>query len=97
MASIQIRLDMTRIACALEEYYLDHRQYPESLEALDAGLPRDVMSGEPYHYERTSDGRFRLWSTGPNKTSDRDKWTFKKDNPNHVDNTVDDIVWSYGQ
>ena len=65
---------MGAIACALERHHLAHGRYPESL--LDLGpatlksLPDDWMSGQPFHYRRTEDGRFELWSVGPDGKDD---------------------------
>jgi hypothetical protein len=62
------------VACALERHHLAHGRYPESL--LDLGpttlkaLPDDWMSGQPFHYRRTEDGRFELWSVGPDGKDD---------------------------
>ncbi len=61
-------------ACALERHWLARGNYPESLAALAPELaklvPLDPMSGQPFHYERTADGRFRLWSVGWNGKDD---------------------------
>ena len=62
------------VACALERHHRAHGRYPESL--LDLGpatlkaLPDDWMSGQPFHYRRTEDGRFELWSVGPDGKDD---------------------------
>jgi len=57
------------VACALERHHRAHGRYPESLSELDSAtrkaLPDDWMSGQPFHYRRTQDGRFELWSVGP--------------------------------
>lgn len=60
-------------ACALERHRLARGSYPESLAALApefGPLPTDPMSGQPFRYERTADGRFRLWSLGWNGKDD---------------------------
>ena len=60
-------------ACALERHWLARGSYPESLAALApefGPLPPDPMSGQPFRYERTADGRFRLWSLGWNGKDD---------------------------
>lgn len=62
------------VACALERHQRAHGRYPESL--LDLGpatlkaLPDDWMSGQPFHYRRTENGRFELWSVGPDGKDD---------------------------
>ncbi|MSU27068.1 MAG: hypothetical protein EXS27_04015 [Pedosphaera sp.] len=60
-------------ACALERHRLARGSYPESLAALApefGPLPADPMNGQPFHYERTADGRFSLWSVGWNGKDD---------------------------
>lgn len=61
-------------ACALERHRLARGSYPESLAALAPEfakqVPLDPMSGQPFRYERTADGRFRLWSIGWNGKDD---------------------------
>jgi hypothetical protein len=65
---------MATIACALERYRLAHGTYPASLEDLVPGflatIPTDWMSGDPFHYRKTDDGWFRLWSIGPDGKDD---------------------------
>jgi hypothetical protein len=62
------------VACALERYHGAHGRYPESLSDLGPAtlkaLPDDWMSGQPFHYRRTEDGRFELWSVGPDGKDD---------------------------
>ncbi len=70
----QVRVDETRIACALERYHLAHGIYPGSLDALipaciDA-VPHDIMNGQPYHYQLRDNGMFLLYSVGWNQTDD---------------------------
>ncbi|EDY21983.1 hypothetical protein CfE428DRAFT_0108 [Chthoniobacter flavus Ellin428] len=64
----QTLLDETRLGCALERCRLAQGSYPPSLDALAPSelfaLPRDVMNGEPLHYEVDADGGYRLWSVG---------------------------------
>lgn len=60
-------------ACALERHRLARGSYPESLAALApefGPLPPDPMNGQPFRYERTADGYFRLWSIGWNGKDD---------------------------
>ena len=65
---------MAVIACALERHRLAHGTYPATLGELAPAylttIPTDWMSGEPFHYQRTEDGRFRLWSVGPDGKDD---------------------------
>ncbi len=68
----QSRLDQTRLALALETQKRTTGSYPETLDALapafPGGLPHDVSTGQPYHYQKTPDGSFRLWGTGIDQT-----------------------------
>ena len=65
----------TATACALERYWIQKRQYPESLSALVPEFlptpPIDPMDGQPLRYERTPNGQFRLWSIGDDGKDDR--------------------------
>jgi hypothetical protein len=73
-AYFQAHIDMARIACRLERYRLAHGTYPESLDALvpayGAGLPHDVVSGQPYIYRLEKDGNYLLYSVGWNQKDD---------------------------
>ncbi len=73
-AYAQDRVAQARIAIALERYYLDHKEYPDSLAALPpkylAELPRQILNEEPMHYRRTGKGAFELWSNGWNGVDD---------------------------
>ena len=69
----QVFTHLAIAACALERHRLARGSYPESLAALApefGPLPPDPMSGQPFRYERTADGRFRLWSVGWNGKDD---------------------------
>lgn len=91
----QACVDMARISCALEKYYLQQHRYPATLEALGDSLPHDVMTGVPYHYQLTSGGRYKLWSVGWNETDDGGKWFLKKGNDHLINEKAGDWVWSY--
>jgi hypothetical protein len=96
-AEIQVLIDETRIACALERYRLAHGVYPDSLDALapayiDA-LPHDIMNGGPYHYRLRADGTFLLYSVGWNQTDDGGKVVYQKDYPERLDYQQGDWVW----
>lgn len=66
---------MAIVACALERHRLAHGTYPAALGELVpaylAVVPNDWMNGQPFHYERTNDGWFRLWSVGANGKDDK--------------------------
>ncbi len=73
-AAAQVESDEAALACALERYRLANGQFPERLDALMprfmAHLPNDVITGQPYKYRRTADGRFVLYSVGWNEKDD---------------------------
>ena len=96
----QVWIDEARIACALERYRLAHGVYPNSLDALAptyiGELPRDVINGEPYHYQLRADGTFLLYSVGWNQTDDGGKAFYEDHNDAHqkvVDYSRGDWVW----
>lgn len=61
-------------ACALERYYLAHGNYPAKLDELVPTFLRapaiDPMTGQPFHYHRTPDGWFLLYSVGEDGKDD---------------------------
>lgn len=61
-------------ACALEAYYVDHKEYPVALTALVPTLLPNVpldLDGQPIRYAADpSNGRYRLWSVGLNGVDD---------------------------
>jgi hypothetical protein len=73
-ANGQVAIDQAMLACALERHRLAHKEFPETLDALVpefiSQLPHDVITGEPYKYRRTDDGKFMLASVGWNETDD---------------------------
>jgi hypothetical protein len=62
------------VACALERYHLKHGVFPDKLDDLvPAFLPApalDPMNNKPFHYQRTDDGWFRLYSVGADGKDD---------------------------
>lgn len=93
-ASSAVRIDQTRIACALERHRLLHGAYPETLDALTPyflpSLPLDPWSGAPYHYRRTEAGSFLLYSVGKNRVDDDGHLDPKKNEQQQPD-----AVWLY--
>ena len=73
-ARSQTTVHLAITACALERYRLAHGSYPEKLDALTpAFLPKpvlDPMTAQPFHYRRTDDGWFRLYSIGEDGKDD---------------------------
>ena len=66
----QTVMELTRVACALERYYLAQGNYPDKLEALAPQwlpkLPNDPMSGQAFHYQKESAKKYVLYSVGAN-------------------------------
>ncbi len=64
-------------ACALERWYLQHHAYPTTLQELVPAflpvVPADPMDNRPMRYALTDDGRYMLWSIGPDGKDDRGK------------------------
>jgi hypothetical protein len=93
-AAAQTAFNQAAIACALERYRLANGHFPEAFEALApkfiSRLPNDVLTGEPYNYRLTADGRFVLYSIG---------WDEKDDGGvpgRHLfDDEQGDWVWTY--
>jgi hypothetical protein len=93
---IQTLARMGVIACALERYRLAHGEYPKTLDELKpaylAAVPTDWMSDDPFHYQKTEDGWFRLWSVGPDGKDDGGVYrTVKQDGKT----PSDDLDWSW--
>jgi len=87
-------------ACALGRHWLARGSYPESLGALApefGPLPPDPMSGQPFRYERTADGRFRLWSLGWNGKDDGGTVAMREPAKREVDFEQGDWVWPVPQ
>ncbi len=97
IASVQVSIDLARVACALERYHLAHGEYPETLDALTPQfiekLPHDIINGQPLHYRRTEAGQFVLYSVGWNETDDGGQVAFTKSGS--VDREKGDWVWQY--
>ena len=68
------RISMAGVVCALERCKAEQGEYPEKLETLlpkfAPTLPTDIYTGQPFHYRRTADGQFMLYSFGPNEKDD---------------------------
>lgn len=57
------------IACALELHFLKHGSYPPKLADL-ANTSVTAFDGTPMHYCTSTDGRYRLWHSGPDGQDD---------------------------
>ena len=66
---------MAAVGCALERYHLKHGAFPEKLDDLAPAffnaVPLDPMVNQPFHYQRTDDGWFQLYSVGLNGQDDK--------------------------
>jgi hypothetical protein len=75
-----------------------HGSYPASLSQIDSSImpkvPLDLFARAPFHYKLYPDGRFQLYSVGPNRTDDGGKIEFNKSG-NAVDIKKGDWVWEY--
>lgn len=93
-AAAQTAFNQAAIACALERYRLANGDFPEKLDVLAPrfipALPNDALTGEPYKYRLTEDGRFVLYSVGWDEKDDGGvpgKWLFG--------DQEGDWVWEY--
>lgn len=97
-AFTQSSLDRARLACALERHRLAEGGYPATLDALTPRfikhLPSDIINGQPFHYQRTADGRFLLYSVGWNGRDDAGTVVRRKDRIYAtLDKNQGDWVW----
>jgi hypothetical protein len=73
-AFAQDAVNMARIACALEQYRIESKNYPTKLDSLVPrflnAVPHDVIDGHPFKYYPTNEDRFILYSVGWNKTNE---------------------------
>ena len=68
------RYRLVLIGFALTVHQREHGEFPETLDALVPDplddLPLDPHTGQPFIYQRTDDGGFRLYSVGENLQDD---------------------------
>lgn len=90
---VQTHLNLAITACALERYFLNHQDYPDSLEELVPAyletIPIDHADNQPLRYRRTDDGRYRVYSVGSNFEDDGGRFA-----ENFASNKGD-WVWCY--
>jgi hypothetical protein len=88
---------MASTACALERHRITHGTYPELLQQIDPAImptpPLDLFATKPFHYKLLSDGRFQLYSIGPNMKDDGGTIVITK--TEGVDTDQGDWVWEY--
>lgn len=80
------------IACALERYRLQKKEYPLSIEVSGVrefeDLPLDPFAeNRPFHYERLTPQSHRLWSIGPDRENQNAVQTVP------AKGETDDIIW----
>jgi type II secretory pathway pseudopilin PulG len=94
----QTRVNLALVACALERHRLAHGEYPATLAARApeflAQLPHDLIGGAPLKYQRTTDGKFLLYSIGWNETDDGGKISRDKDGKVNASALDGDWVWA---
>lgn len=98
-------VQMMRTACSLEAFYQVHGKYPGTLTELtdENGTPvpvaLDPMTNSPVSYQRTEDGRYRLWMTGPDMEDDGGARALDPKNPERTKlyepDYEGDWVWDY--
>jgi hypothetical protein len=95
----QANVGVVRTAIALERFKLAHGKYPAALTelvpSLLAKVPQDPFSGDALIYRQTSDGRFLVYSVGPNGKDDRGMLASKPESREKAKDPADDIAWAY--
>jgi hypothetical protein len=65
---------MAVLSCALERFHIEKGKYPDSLDDLKSEflptLPLDPCNGMQFVYKSTQDGRYSLYSVGPDGEDD---------------------------
>ncbi|MED5470125.1 MAG: hypothetical protein VX577_00145, partial [Verrucomicrobiota bacterium] len=94
IGEMQNLVNQARIACALEVHYLKEGKYPDTLAELGQDLPRDVFTGEMYHYLAEGEGRYRIYGGDWDLNGDGGKVSNKllqKNNDNYPESL--DVIW----
>ncbi len=102
-ARTQTACEEAEVSCALERYFLDHRLYPDGLDALTPvyldRVPHDLIDGKPMRYRRTGDGRYLLYGVGWNGRDDGGTIAWQRASsggfPARPDDKEGDWVWQY--
>lgn len=73
-ARMETAVQLAIVACGLERYRLAHGSYPETLGQISGSsfgpVPNDPMVNQSFHYQRTTDGWYQLYSVGLNGKDD---------------------------
>jgi hypothetical protein len=59
----EVQADMMAVQLAVETYYSENMEYPESLNNIETSIKTEIY-GEKVHYKRTDEG-YELWITLP--------------------------------
>ena len=98
-AATSVRLDQALMACALEQYHLQHKTYPDHLTQLVPShlpsIPTDLYDGKPMRYAPSKTGRYRLWSIGPDGIDNGGIETNPDPSPLKTSKDLGDLIWSY--
>ena len=98
VARAQAAVDEAVTACALERNFSERKAYPDKLDALVPTfldyLPTDVVDGAPLRYQRTPEGRYRLWEVGWNGTDEGGVTAWEK-GLTRTDDKRGDWAWQY--
>lgn len=85
------RIDLARVAIALEIYRREHDAYPDTLASLAPQyidtIPPDFVTGDPLHYRIKTDGTPMIYSVGLNETDENGLLKF--------DRAKGDWTWQY--
>ncbi|MBN8456343.1 MAG: hypothetical protein J0M04_00660 [Verrucomicrobia bacterium] len=97
-AYAQCLIDQAVIACVLEQYRIKNGGYPETLAGvtLSSGkpLPVDLVSGKPMGYQKTPDGKYKLWGVGLDRKDDGGEQIEARVGPTG-EGAEGDWVWSF--
>ena len=89
----QARIELTRVAIALERYRIEYGRYPDEIhtvfEEFKQIRPQDPMTLGAWQYKRDSSGGFKLYSVGRNGRDDKGAFT-----PASWKGNKDDLEWS---
>lgn len=104
----EVNRQQALLACALERHFLKHGGYPAELGALVPAflpeLPADPWAAgkQPLGYRQTANGRYMIWSVGPDGVDDSGVVNFKSPEAPRGKDLLEegykgDWTWQYGQ
>jgi hypothetical protein len=90
---LELYIQMARTSLSLEDCFLAKGNYPATLSAMVPeylpAVPSDLIDGNPLRYALTPNGRFRLYSIGPNFVDNGGH------RPKSLNYLAGDLVWDY--